>query len=1666
MMNLDLPMMGNGEFDEDFVVESCIVRSLSPALTLKQGLEKIKDAVEELKLNPPCSRSGLYRFQVAVPPSAKAMNWFFSQPLSSAVFPLFFLSKETEDLIFKSLSLGGTCGVFGIGAAVRFTCPSFSTLGGQNSFKRYLSIDSTCVTAYGFMNANFNEESSSMRHEAGSFYIFIPQIELDEDEGISILSATLAWSDSPLSTFEESIHSYELSLYQALHSLSTIERYDKCIRSTLRKFDLVKDATFKMVYMKASSLSEKGIEADLMELETPFSCQFCIRLSPTVTAASNMLDHSGERTFSSQDYANINALWASLIIEECTRFGLMYFCVAPGSRSSPLAIAASTHPLTTCIACFDERSLAFHALGYARGSHKPAVVITSSGTAVSNLLPAVVESSQGFVPLLLLTADRPPELHDAGANQAINQVNHFGSFVRFFFGLPVPTDHIPARMILTTLDSAVYWATSSPCGPVHINCPFREPLENSPKEWMLSCLKGLDSWMSSAEPFTKYIQLQHSHAPDDSQGQMAEVIEVIQGAKRGLLLIGAITTEDDIWAALLLAKHLCWPVVADILSGLRLRKLSTSFQEIEDNVLFLDHLDHALLSDFVRVWAQADVIIQIGSRITSKRISQMIEDCFPCSYIMVDKHPCRHDPSHLLTHRIQSTITQFADCLCKAQFPLMSSKWSVSLRALDMMVAQEISSLIHSESFLTEPYVAHVILEALTCDSALFIGNSMAIRDADMYARNSADCTHRIGDTVLSLGLPFHWIRVSGNRGASGIDGLLSTAIGFAVGCNKRVLCVIGDVSFLYDTNGLSILSQRMRRKPMTILVLNNHGGAIFSLLPIAERTERRVLDQYFYTSHNVSIGKLCLAHGMKHLEVRTKIELQDALFTSQQENRDCVIEVESCIDSNAAFHSTLRKFACQAADHALNMLSKFSIPDFIFHGSFLCKIHGMEYSIYRIPLCAPPTSASVNYKTTTFYRDGFILILSLEGGHVGFGEVAPLEIHEEDLLDVEEQLRFLHHVIKGAKISFYLPLLKGSFSSWIWSCLGIPPSSIFPSVRCGLEMAILNAIAAQEGSSLLNILHPYKVEEEISERSKRVQICALLDSNGSPLEVAYLAKTLVEEGFTAIKLKVARRADPIEDATVIQEIRKMVGLQIELRADANRNWTYEQAIQFGSYVKNCDLKYIEEPVKDEDDIIKFCEETGLPVALDETMDKIGETPLQKLAKFSHSGIVAVVIKPSVVGGFENAALIARWAQQQGKMAVVSAAFESGLSLSAYIQLSSYFELQSAEICKLMNKQLVPSVAHGLGTYRWLKEDVTFEPLSINRSQDSGFIEASVVDADRILQKFQINRDTIIRIFSEEQVYTHQLAVDSDGFSCLLNVHEIGASIENDVVVFLHGFLGTGGDWIATMKAISGSARCISIDLPGHGGSKIQNHDGKEDVLEPNLSIEVVADVLYKLIHSITPGKVTLVGYSMGARIALYMALTSSFSDKIKGAVIISGSPGLKNDEARKIRMVKDDSRSHALITHGLQIFLESWYSGELWKSLRGHPQFNQIVASRLQHKDVRSLAKTLSDLSIGRQRPLWEDLRQCSTPLLLIVGEKDGKFKRIAQEMCYEIGHGTSNGDDSRKEIYEIVEVPNCGHAAHLENPLPIIRALRRFLTGLENSSTPNERAVPFHGS
>ncbi|WOK95438.1 protein PHYLLO, chloroplastic isoform X2 [Canna indica] len=1642
--------------DLDFPVDFCATRALPPALSLEEGFDKIKKAVEELKVNPPRLASGVLRFQVVVPPSIKALNWLCCQPWGLLVYPQFYLqSRESPDSSLNSYSIKGVLEACGIGAAVTVYGSSL-TLHGFSLISRYLSIDSPLIRTYGFVGINCNEGSPLVDDRLDSFFFFIPQVEVNEYLGCSILAATLVWDDGMSYTFLDAIHTFELYFHQQMmHHIPNSSICDKFwMNHANGKLPFIgKEEDVQMVYMNAEVLHGIAPPSNsLQKKEVPTSCQFYFRNSLISSTGITMLK-SSPGTKCIKDCANINAVWASLIVEECVRLGLTYFCIAPGSRSSPLAISACGHAHTTCFSCYDERSLAFHAVGYAKGSQKPAVVITSSGTAVSNLLPAVVEACHDFTPLILLTADRPPELQDAGANQSIDQVNHFGKFVRFF-SLPAATDQVPVRMVLTTIDSAVHYATQVLCGPVHINCPFREPLDDSPKEWKIECLKGLDSWLSKDEPYTKYIKMQHLFTSSHYNGQVAEVVEVIQRAERGLLLIGAVRNEDEIFAASVLVTHLSWPVICDITSGLRLRRVLTPFSETES--LFIDHMDHALLSDSVKNWAQPDVVVQIGSRITSKRISQLLEHCYPSSYILVDKHPSRHDPSHIVTHRIQSTITEFAHIIQKSHLPPQAGTWTTFLKALNLMVAQEITFQIHSECSLTEPYVAHIIGELLKNDGALFIGNSMLIRDADMYGRGWLSYKNPDNKMMSNLDKQFQGFRVVGNRGASGIDGLLSTAIGFAVGCNKQVLCLIGDVSFLHDTNGLAILNQRVKRKPITIVVINNHGGGIFSLLPIAKRANPDVLNKYFYTAHDISINNLCTAHSVKYLLVRTKTELQNALCESQQEQNDCVIEVESNIAGNTAFHSILNKFACQTANQTLDFLLGIPNSGSLNNGLSACKIQKVEYSLYRIQLCSQPTSSQLNDDIKQFFHEGFILKIYVDNDVAGLGEVAPIEIHAEDLLDVEEQLRFLVHKLQGSDISF-IPLLKGSFSQWIWRTLGIPPSSLFPSVRCGMEMAIVNALAARQRSSFLDVISGRRnssretcmVSDGVDDL-KHIEICALVDHSGSPKEVAGVVFQLVKEGFTTIKLKVARRGNPVEDVKVIQAIRQTVGYKVKIRADANRKWTYEEAMEFGSCVKCLDLQYIEEPVNREDEIVKFCDESGLPIALDETIDNLKGDFLHKLQNFIHPGIVAIVIKPSVVGGFENAALIAKWAQLHNKMAVVSSAFESSVSLSAYIQFAYYLEEQNAAISRIKGTALNADIAHGLGTYRWLKEDVTSRGLNICILPCTDKLVASVEDAQKFFQYIQMNKGSIQKNYSGEQIRSYQIKVDGDYFSCSFNLLEIGQNTSNMTVVYLHGFLGTSQDWISVMKGVSATAHCISIDLPGHGESQVQSSMDNRSKQGLDLSVESIADALLKLISGMTTGRVILVGYSMGARIALHMAL--KYKEQVAGAVIISGSPGLRDGTSKRIRAAQDEAKASFLVEHGLECFLDTWYSGNLWKSLRDHPHFSYIKKTRRRHKDIQGLARILSGLSIGKQLSLWDDLKHLQTPVLFIVGEKDTKFRSISQQMCAEIRTFAKADNQLQQNLFDTVVVPDCGHAVHLENPLPLINAVRKFLKLMEH--------------
>nr|XP_024385455.1 protein PHYLLO, chloroplastic-like isoform X2 [Physcomitrium patens] len=1306
-----------------------------------------------------------------------------------------------------------------------------------------------------------------------------------------------------------------------------------------------------------------------------------------------------------KDVVNINALWAKLIVEECCRLGITYFCIAPGSRSSPLAAAAAANSLVTCTSCIDERSLAFHAVGYGRGANKPAAVITSSGTAVSNLLPAVVEASQDHIPLLLLTADRPHELRDTSANQTIDQVNHFGGFVRYFFDLPPADDKIPARMVLTTLDSAVFRAKTVPSGPVHINCPFREPLAGLTDPWSTACLKGLDRWILSSSPFTTYMNSVNQTGTRD----ILEIVHEMKGAKRGLLVVGGLHTAEETWAVAMLASHLGWPVFPDVLSGLRIGHVFHSGKANKLSLNIIQHIDQILLKKSVADVIEPDVILQIGGRLTSKRVGTFLGASTPRAYILVEEHPIRADPSHVVTHRVQSNTSALVDSLLKL-LPKASQVHGFlhTLQTLSEAIGRDIEFKLSIGTSITEPYVARAVAAATPPGSTLFLGNSMPIRDVEMYATSHMNYNYSspfVGLVKLT----------ASNRGASGIDGVLSTAIGFGAGSNRRVTLLVGDVSFLHDTNGLTLLKERVGQAPVTVVVVNNEGGGIFSLLPIAKTVPSATFATIWSTEHNVSILNLCRAHRVNHILVRTKRELEDALRWVEESPLNWVVEVESNIERNAEFHRLLQNSVMQAANRAFQVTSLFPSKCREDIGTEL-NISGVELFRYKIPLSAPPSTSARRGDSESIWRHGFLLCITLHNGVSGVGEVAPLEgLHKESLEDVEEQLQLLLPILKGCTLPPTLALLDGSFKSWLLDAVGIHGNTLFPSVRCGLEMAVLEALAVSVDCSLWELLVGRRQNTGHCDRSKgsievkgivaTTKVCGLIDSTDSPNEVADEAGTLVGQGFCTLKLKVGRRATPQQDAAVIQAVRERVGADVKIRADANRKWSYQQAIEFANLVKECDMEYLEEPVEIKD-IPRFCKESGIPVALDESVDEDTSTSYEMLERIASDGVVAVVIKPGRVGGFERAVSIAEWAHSRGMVAVISSAFETSIGLTAYAHLAGYVDERWVETRK-SNQQKTSqdgAIAHGLGTYTWLGGDI-IENGKFEVLRENGTLLVPLLKLSNCRHVGNFNRkfvtstrvgdigSSIVKITTGDKIFEFHVW---DTQTQIVTAKE-----SSPILLFLHGFLGTGQDWLPIMKALSSSFRCIAVDLPCHGQSEVKNRFGTPG--DNNMSMDLVSDALSKLMDKLKITHAVSIGYSMGARIALHLSLYHS--NKVSGVVSISGSPGLEDEKLRKTRASKDALLAQTMKELTLETFLDLWYEQPLWESLRQHPSFSKIKRGRMNHKDKDSLAAVLESLSVGLQPSLWEKLCESSSPTLLVTGSLDTKFVNIARKMCERAG-------------------------------------------------------------
>jgi 2-succinyl-5-enolpyruvyl-6-hydroxy-3-cyclohexene-1-carboxylate synthase len=572
------------------------------------------------------------------------------------------------------------------------------------------------------------------------------------------------------------------------------------------------------------------------------------------------------------DTPRANLLWATLIVEELIRSGVDLFCVAPGSRSTPLVAALAANERARSLIHFDERGTAFAAVGCARATGRPAAWITTSGTAVANGLPAVVEAATDGVPMILLTADRPPELRQTGANQTIDQPDIFGDYVRWRFDLPAPDAGVDPAVVLTTVDQAVYRARRAPSGPVHLNLMFREPFIPEPGD-REEGPSAPDSWSRSGEPYTRYAATRPAVDP----AEIERLWEELRPVQRGLIVAGRLPSRKQGEAVLRLAETLHWPLLPDVGSQVRLGARSENL---------VPYHDALLASEAFKEGHAPQAVIHLGGRAVSKRLERFLTGSRPDPYVVVRENPFRLDPGHRVTHSVEADVLAFCaalERLAEQRPPATAAPWTAGWRGPSEKVDRRLDLSFAETRELNEPLVARLISRHIPGEHGLVVASSMPIRDLDTYAAED--------------GAP---VSFAANRGASGIDGTIGTAAGFARASGKAVTLLIGDLALLHDLNSLAML----RDLPVVVVVLNNDGGAIFSFLPVARH--RGFFEPYFGTPQGLSFEHAAAMFGLGYQRPSSAAEFVEAYRKACDSSTPALIEVRTDRGENAELHRRL----------------------------------------------------------------------------------------------------------------------------------------------------------------------------------------------------------------------------------------------------------------------------------------------------------------------------------------------------------------------------------------------------------------------------------------------------------------------------------------------------------------------------------------------------------------------------------------------------------------------------------------------------------------------------------------------------------------------------------------------------------------------------------------
>ena len=576
---------------------------------------------------------------------------------------------------------------------------------------------------------------------------------------------------------------------------------------------------------------------------------------------------------------NVGLTFAATLADQWARLGVRHAVVSPGSRSTPLALAVASHPDLITHVHHDERSASFFALGIGLKTRVPAVLICTSGTAAAEFHAAVVEAHHADVPLIVATADRPPELQGVGAPQTIEQTHLYGDAVRWFVE-PGPADdryrgswrHLAADAFRAAMGSSV----GRPPGPVHCNLAFREPLVGPFGE--------LPPPIDTDAP---------TEAPTEARWglldeQLAELVRIVSRTD-GVIVCGdrSVREPGDAEAIAALAEALGWPVLSDAQSGLRCGDNDDRDNDHGDPIVGVDAL---LRSAKVAQRLTPKTAIRIGGLLTSKVMNQWLA-ASGASQIGLDRWGTIPDPERVLARRITCDVGEFCRQLAPHVEPT-DATWRDTWRRLSNVAAERIAAEATGEIA-----VARAVLEALPPDGNLVVSSSMPVRDLEWFGGDTG------GTTVFS------------NRGANGIDGVSSTAVGVALASGEPTVCLIGDVAFLHDTNAM--LGLRARNAPLCLVVVDNDGGGIFSFLGQADALEPERFEQLFGTPHGVHLLGLAGAHRIETADVK-EYELAETLAEFVDRPRPLVVRVASKRPANVEAHRRLNAAIVAAAEAAL----------------------------------------------------------------------------------------------------------------------------------------------------------------------------------------------------------------------------------------------------------------------------------------------------------------------------------------------------------------------------------------------------------------------------------------------------------------------------------------------------------------------------------------------------------------------------------------------------------------------------------------------------------------------------------------------------------------------------------------------------------------------------